>query len=273
MNSRGWRLVWLLIAMALAATAQTAGAARVSGSSDVVVPAGQPVQIAFTADTVADPGIAAFSIAFRNAIGMAVALHPRIHGFRIRINTTETSCSGDNTASASSIVANTQNVAVLGDLCSPGFGSALPIYDAAGIVTISGSASADTLPGTPGFSVFNRTIVTDGSGFPAWYAAIKALPSDQEWTYIYEVLFGSPPTDFADLYFDAANLLLTRLQQVSHVVGGQLVINRAALAYAVRHTRGFPGVTCTITLDPATGNRVNDPAALARCAAAGVLRH
>jgi ABC-type branched-subunit amino acid transport system substrate-binding protein len=260
----------LVIATALAATAQTAGAARVSGSSEVVVPAGQPVQIAFTADTVADPGIAAFSISFRNAIGMAVALHPRIHGFRIRINATETNCSSDNTASASSIVANTQNVAVLGDLCSPGFASALPIYDAAGVVTISGSASADTLPGS---SVFNRTIVADGSGFSAWYPAIKALPSDQEWTYIYEVLFGSPPTDLADLYFDAANLLLTRLQQVSHVVGGQLVINRAALAYAVRHTRGFPGVSCTITLDPATGNRVNDPAALARCAAAGVLRH
>jgi hypothetical protein len=90
----------LVLATALAATAQTAGAARVSGSTDVVVPAGQPVQIAFTADTVADPGIAAFSISFRNAIGMAVALHPRIHGFRIRINATETGCSSDNTASA-----------------------------------------------------------------------------------------------------------------------------------------------------------------------------
>jgi ABC-type branched-subunit amino acid transport system substrate-binding protein len=272
MKSRNRRWVWLVLAFALAATAQTAGAVRGSASTDVVVQPGQPVQIAFTADTVADPAISAFSISFRNAIGMAVALHRRIHGFRIRINTTETSCSGDNTASASSIVANTQNVAVLGDLCSAGFASALPIYDAAGIVTISGSASADTLPGTPGSSVFNRTIVSDGSGFPAWYAAVKALPSDQEWTYVYEALFGATPTDLADLYFDAARLLLNRLQQVSRVIGGRLVINRAALASAVRNTRGFPGVSCTITLDPTTGNRVNDPAALARCATADVLR-
>jgi hypothetical protein len=44
------------------------------------------------------------------------------------------------------------------------------------------------------------------------------------------------------------------------------VIDRAALAAAVRSTRHFQGVTCTVTLDPATGNRVDDPEALARCA-------
>src|SRR5690242_19939368 len=115
-SSRGW----LIFPAVLVVAAWSAGTARSSTSSQVVVPAGQPVQIAFTADTVADQAIAPFSIAFRNAIGMALALHPRIHGFRIQLNTTETRCSGDNTASASSIVANTQNVAVIGDLCSPG---------------------------------------------------------------------------------------------------------------------------------------------------------
>jgi len=49
-------------------------------------------------------------------------------------------------------------------------------------------------------------------------------------------------------------------------MNGNLVINRAALASAVRKTTKFQGVTCTITLDPLTGNRVNDAAALARCA-------
>jgi hypothetical protein len=40
------------------------------------------------------------------------------------------------------------------------------------------------------------------------------------------------------------------------VSSGRLVIDRAALAQAIRHTTRFPGVTGSITLDPATGNRV-----------------
>jgi ABC-type branched-subunit amino acid transport system substrate-binding protein len=81
------------------------------------------------------------------------------------------------------------------------------------------------------------------------------------------VIFGSPAPTFADLYYDATSLLITDLRRVSHVDRtGSLIIDRAALATAVRSTRSFPGVTCTVTLDKATGNRVNDPAALKRCA-------
>jgi hypothetical protein len=61
-------------------------------------------------------------------------------------------------------------------------------------------------------------------------------------------------------------LLLDRLQQVSKIKDGNLVIDRKELAKAVRKTTDFPGVTCTVTLHPATGNRVDDPAALAGCA-------
>ena len=55
-------------------------------------------------------------------------------------------------------------------------------------------------------------------------------------------------------------------QQVSAIVDGNLVIDRAALAQAVRATTKYQGVTCKVTLDPATGNRLNDQTALARCA-------
>ena len=71
---------------------------------------------------------------------------------------------------------------------------------------------------------------------------------------------------FDALYFDATSLLLERLQQVSVVVGGSLVVDRRALALAVRSTRSYPGVSCTVTLDLATGNRLNDPKSLAGCA-------
>jgi hypothetical protein len=45
-----------------------------------------------------------------------------------------------------------------------------------------------------------------------------------------------------------------------------MVIDRAALAKAIRDTTDFRGVTCTVTLDSLTGNRLDDQAALKRCA-------
>lgn len=221
------------------------------------------MQIAF-----ADPlGEADYPTSFANAIQMAVHAHPRVRGFRIRVNLVDAPC-GDATtdvAAATSITANRQNVAVLGQMCSSGFDQALPIYQAAGIVTISGSATSDSLP-SYGPTVFDRTIVRDSDDLVAWYASVQTLASDVTWRRAYTAEFDSTPRPFADLYFDATRLLLARLRQVSRVVGGRLVINRAALARAIRNTTIFPGVTCTIRLDPATGNRVNDSSALRQCA-------
>ena len=55
---------------------------------------------------------------------------------------------------------------------------------------------------------------------------MKALPGEQLWRQAYQSEFGAAPTDFADLYYDAASLLLRRLQDVATVVGGKLVIDR-----------------------------------------------
>jgi ABC-type branched-subunit amino acid transport system substrate-binding protein len=107
----------------------------------------------------------------------------------------------------------------------------------------------------------------DDDTFDAWYAEVSSLPRDLAWRQAYTQRFGLAPTDYADLYYDAATLLLADLRQVSRKHGGKLVIDRSTLAETVRGTTGFPGVTCTITLDPATGNRVDDEASLGRCAA------
>jgi len=152
---------------------------------------------------------------------------------------------------------------VIGHFCSQGFAPALPIYEDADVVTISGSATAADLPNL-GPDVFNRTAVEDPN-FDAWYALVGALPSDLAFQQDYQSEFGAAPLGFTDLYFDAASLLLRDLQQVSRIVNDHLVIDRAALASAVRNTTNFQGVTCTITLDPSTGNRVDDPSALAGC--------
>jgi ABC-type branched-subunit amino acid transport system substrate-binding protein len=114
--------------------------------------------------------------------------------------------------------------------------------------------------------VFDRTTVDDDR-FDSWYATVSQVPSDLAWRQSYALEFGVAPSAFADLYYDAASLLIRDLQQVSTVdVGGKLLVNRAALAHAVRNTTSYRGVSCTLTLDPSTGNRLDDPLALSRCA-------
>jgi ABC-type branched-subunit amino acid transport system substrate-binding protein len=258
----------LVLAAGLAAGQATAAGSKPrhshlrSNASHVVVPPGQPVQLAFTADTTQGSPFAEFTASAENAIQMAVERHPTIRGFPIRVNDVESLClGGDNTQSATAIVGNRQNTAVLGNICSAGSETALPICEAAGVVTISGSASRSDLP-TFAPTVFNRTIVVSdaaGDAGDLWDERVAALPSVLAWDQEYEAEFGTAPvlSPFPALYFDAATLLLRRLQQVSRVVGGNLVIDRAQLANAVRHTTHFPGVSCAIDLDPSTGDRID----------------
>jgi ABC-type branched-subunit amino acid transport system substrate-binding protein len=255
-----------LLAAALVLAAAAPAAARPkprhavhSNAAHVVVTRGQPVQIAFTADTTDLPE---YSTSIENAVRMAIAQHPRVKGFPVQLNVVETRCGqdpnvdADDAAAAQTIVANTQNTAVLGNLCSFGFPPALAVYQAAGVVAISGSATADWLP-SPALTAFDRTVVSDGDGFASWYPLVQALPSDLAWQTEYALEFGSGPQPFADLYFDAAGLLLDRLRHVSHRdPAGDLVIDRAALAAAVRNTTDYDGVSGTIAVDPATGNRL-----------------
>lgn len=241
-----------------------ASGAPLAGGKLVVAP-GQPLQIAFVNDLTGAASV--FAPSLSNAVRMAVGFQPTVRGFRIQVNTYDNACgaAGASLAAAGAVVANTQNAGVLGHVCSLGFAEALPVYEAAGLVTISGSASNRAL-GTLGLSVFNRVAVAD-PGFDAWYASVAALPGDLAWQHGYQVIFGTPPLPLADLYYDAASLLISHLKRVSRVDrSGSLIVDRGALAAAVRSTRHFRGVSCTIRLDPATGNRVDDPEALAACA-------
>ena len=136
---------------------------------------------------------------------------------------------------------------------------------AASVVAINGSTTGPAVPSF-GPTVFDATAVPDPAFTDFWYPAVTALPSDLRWRSRFQARFGFAPSDFADLYFDATNVLLAALRQTARNGHGRLVIDRSELAAAVRHTRRFPGVTCTITMDPATGFRIDDPGALARCA-------
>lgn len=275
----------IVLFTALVATLVAPGGSAADAGGKVVVSRGQPVQIAVVLDK-SDVLGALFEKGIRNAVEMAVQSRPTIRGFPIQLNDGfDAPCVTDdavaqNAEAAAAVVANPQNVAVVGHMCSYAFAAALPpdqggcpaptpgtalsIYENAGIVTINGSTTNPCLPSV-GPTVFNTTAVPD-PGFGEWYSEVTALPSDLLWQTAYQSEFGAAPTEFADLYFDATTLLLLRLQEASRIVDGDLVIDRAALAQAVRNTSRFNGVTCTVTLDPATGFRIDDPAALARCA-------
>jgi ABC-type branched-subunit amino acid transport system substrate-binding protein len=167
---------------------------------EVVVPRGQSLQIAFVNDSGSG-----FATSLANAVQRAVEAHPSLRGFPIEINPVNAQTCGDPatagavaTAAASSVTANLQNVAVLGQVCSFGFAQALAIYEQAGVVTLSGSATNPTLPSAAP-TVFDRTTLDD-NGFDLWYATVATLPSDFAWRQAYSHEFGGAPADFADLY-------------------------------------------------------------------------
>ena len=236
-----------------------------------MIPKGQAVQLAVAVD---GSGLLSESgPSLRNAVQAAIERHPNVRGFPIQINALDATCGGGSAAAlaqnatvANSVVANAQNVAVIGHACSLEAPAWLPVYETAGLVTINGSTTGTFVPPL-GPSVFNGTAVPEPS-FAPWYAAVKVLPADVRWSNFFQARFGSSPADFADLYYDATTVLVAALQMSARVENDNLVIDRAALATALRQTRGFPGVTCSITFDPLTGSRVNDPAALSRCASA-----
>ena len=273
-----FRLGSAVAAVLTVAVAASLGSARASGgigNGVVRVPHGQPVQIAVVVDTQSST-IGDLGRGIRNAIDMAVGQRT-IRGFPVRLNVFETpalvdddpNAVADNAETARQVVSNTQNVAVIGHESSLSFGgieapsgpctsptseTALSVYESYGIVTINGSTTNPCLPPI-GPTVFNATAVP-GDAFDAWYQSVQALPSDAAWRLAYQQEFGIPATDFADLYYDAANVLLDRLQSVAKIANGNLVIPRSALAEAVRGTSGFCGVTGTLSLD-AGGYRVN----------------
>ena len=262
----------LAVMTATLTAGQPVGAALPAATGQVVVPRGNVVQIAVVLPFTGDLNVVGAGA--WNAVQLAVEKHSRIKGFAVHLNPLNGPCGPDdglNLAAANQVVANPQNVAVIGHFCSPHFKEALPVYQTAGVVTISGSVTGAMVPSF-GPDVFNSVAVSDAccpfqDNFTPWYSTVSQLPSDLFWRqHVYVREFGTAPPAYADLYYDATTLLLTKIARVaSRDEEGNLVINRAALARAVRATTGFEGVTCDVTLDR-TGYRVNDPAALSQCA-------
>ena len=87
MNLAFSRLAALITATVVSAV--SAGAATADPGT-IVVPHGQPVQIAFVNDLTGV--VSAFAPSLSNAVRMAVGLHPTVRGFRIQINSYDNGC-------------------------------------------------------------------------------------------------------------------------------------------------------------------------------------
>lgn len=255
------RVIFAVVAGAVLAGTTLAGAAT---SSAVVVDRGSTMRIAVAAP-LSGP-LAPFGTIIRNGVELAVADHPRVKGLPVELVAVDAPCSlPQDVEAAAAIVDDETIVGVVGPACSGSADVTLPLFEAAGVVTVSPTATEPGL-GTYAPTTFNRTAVDD-SGFDAWYAAVGALPSDVAFWETYEALYGPPPARvFGDLAYDATLVLLTALKQVATLEQGSVVVDRGELAAAVRATAGLHGVTCTITLE-ADGDRLDDEEALARCAA------
>jgi hypothetical protein len=218
----------------------------------VIVPSGSPVEIALM--TWNDWGPAA-DIA--TAVQMAMDDYGPIKGFALMLNGYDAGCDPTNGANAASlVVANPQNAGALGPICSSTATGAAPVLETAGVVMVSATATREDLP-TFGPTVFNRVVLGDAR-FDPWHRLVSDLLSALTWAADFEATYGHPPDSFANYAYDAATVLLTRIDQVSTLDSGNLVIGRAALAAAVRGTTGLPGATGSISLDSDTGNRIDE---------------
>ncbi len=82
----------------------------------------------------------------------------------------------------------------------------------------------------------------DGSYFSNHYSRESPAPAVQEFVKKYQEKFGSPPDAFAALGYDAARLGLDAVSRAKE-------LTRDSVRDAIEATKGFQGVTGTITLD------------------------
>lgn len=264
----------IIALLALAALLAVSGPTLAVQDSTVVVPRRQPIQIAVVVELPGGGGpFPELGEGAANAVQMAIEDHrPKfVRGFRIQQNNFDGECAFTTAgeAAANAVVADPQNVAVIGHMCSPSYFVGLPIYESAGVVTISGSATApSSVLSAEGPTVFNRTVIQDPEFEEEWAGIVETLPTVIAWQADFQARFPHElPPEFAvflPFYYDATSLLLTRIREVASVHRGNLVIDRDELADAVRDTEDFLGVTCLITLDE-FGTRISDLDQLTPC--------
>jgi regulation of enolase protein 1 (concanavalin A-like superfamily) len=219
--------------------------------SVIIIPGGSPIQIAAATWY----GHSGYQDHF-NAVQMAVDDFGAIQGFNVQVNQYDDGCSAaTGGTSAQAIAGNTQNLGVIGPLCSSSTMGALPFFEGAHLPMISPSNTHADLA-SYGMNSFNRVVVFDPYFDQYWHEQVEELSGVEAWNAAFEAQFGHAPDEYAKFAYDATRLLLTRIEQVSSLSAPNLTIVREELQTAVRNTFNFPGVTGAITLER-DGDRVN----------------
>jgi hypothetical protein len=189
-------------------------------------------------------------------VQMAIDNFGAIKGFSLQRNDFLTLCDPASGANAANdIVANPQNIGVVGPIYSASTMGAAPVFETAGLVMISFANSNPTLPSYAP-NVFNRVMIND-PGSDGWAVAINNLASAVAWRTDFQSLYGRAPDWAAVFAYDATKIMLEHIDGVSEIDGsGNLVINRAKLATAVRTTVNFPGKTGSVSFQT-NGDRVD----------------
>ncbi|HET9201500.1 MAG TPA: amidohydrolase family protein [Dehalococcoidia bacterium] len=225
----------------------------------LVVASGQPIRLAMLAPTSGQH--TELGPAELQAALIAAGDYGPVDGSQVEIVAFDDHCSLEGGEEAArQVVADGGFVAVIGPGCSASAQGALPILQEAGIPAVSPSA---TLPALSSLApdVFSRVVLDDDELAAAGVdpAYVESLPTAQELFSRYEAQYGSLPSEayraFVLYAFDAYVVLVSAIDAVATPDGDAIVIDRAALAEAIRATGDHGGVTGTITLDD-QGNRL-----------------
>ncbi len=191
-SSMRWLLIFVFVLSGLAPISAVGGVSTASPQDVVIVPAGDPIQIALaTWINVSFPYQDYF-----DAFQMAVDDFGPIKGFSIQRNDYDDGCSQPTGQDAGNqIITNTQNLAVVGPLCSSSTRGMAPVLETAGVVMVSYSNTAPDLGGN-GWTVFNRTVIADPE-YAGWNNRISYLPSVLAWSDTFNADYGRQPSEFA----------------------------------------------------------------------------
>jgi len=225
-------------------------------TAEVAVTEGDPIRLAVAVDL--SGGAQNIGQSAVKAVQMAIEDRGLINGFSVTAQSYDSGCDpATGESAANTVISDTRNVGVIGHTCSGSYMAGLPIYEAAGLVSISGSSTVPTVPGF-GPSVFNRTSPDDlVNNSEIWVPALQSQAAVQAWRARYQARFGETPDDYAVLYYDAVQVMLEQIDAVAAVQpDGGLFINRAALASSVRNINYHYGISGCFTFDN-QGNRVD----------------
>ncbi|MGC9399185.1 MAG: branched-chain amino acid ABC transporter substrate-binding protein [Anaerolineae bacterium] len=171
------RMLWIFAALVVVLSLTACGASEYECTDAwgcVEIKAGETIKIGYVGPTTGD--YSAFGIDITRGAELAVADHPQVKGFDVELVVEDTQGTPEQGAAvANKLASDPRVVGIVGHTFSGSTEVAIPIYEDAGIVMVSPSATNPTLTDM-GSAIFNRVAFTDR--MQGEYAA----------KYIYEVL-------------------------------------------------------------------------------------